>query len=301
MNNQTAPESTMTEPTNSDENRPELQLPRGRRLRFNRPLVMGTLNVTPDSFSDGGRYNNRTAAIGHALRMEAEGADLIDIGGESTRPGAAPVEAEEEIRRVLPVIEGIRKASDIPLSIDTYKEATARAALDAGADIINDISALRFDPYMADLLAEKKVPVILMHMKGTPRDMQKDPHYDDCLAEIEAFFEERLAYTTGHGVESSAIILDPGIGFGKRLEDNLAILGGLRRFRRFGRALLIGVSRKRFIEALHPAGKRADQRLGGSIAAAVAAVLNGADMVRVHDVDPTVEALRVITAMGGGR
>jgi len=294
MKNQATPQPTAPEATNQA----EIRLPRGRQLSLGRPLVMGTLNVTPDSFSDGGRYNSRTAAIGHALEMEAEGADLIDIGGESTRPGAASVEAEEEIRRVLPVIEGIRKASDIAISVDTYKEATARAAIGAGADIVNDISALRFDPFMVELLAEKNVPVILMHMKGTPRDMQTNPHYDDCLTEIGEFFAERIAFATSHGIDESNIILDPGIGFGKRVEDNLAILAGLRRFRSFERPILVGASRKRFIEAMHPTGKRADQRLGGSIASVVAAVLNGADIVRVHDVDPTVEAIRIITAMG---
>lgn len=283
--------------TRHEDNKEVIPLANGRQLELSRPLVMGTLNVTPDSFSDGGRYVSRSWAVGHALEMESEGADIIDVGGESTRPGATLVEADEEIRRVLPVIEGIRKASGIAISVDTYKAATARAALEAGADIINDISGLRFDPEMAPLAARRKVPVVVMHMLGTPATMQDDPRYDDCVQEILGFFEERLEFCEAQGIERTRIIVDPGIGFGKRLSDNVEIFAGLGRFKQFGVPLLVGPSRKGFINMLHPAGKAPDHRLGGSIAAVVTAVLNGADIVRVHDVDQTVEALAVVQAI----
>jgi len=274
-----------------------LTLPGGRRLPLSRLLVMGILNVTPDSFSDGGRFIAADAAIEHALQMVADGADIIDIGGESTRPGAEPVGTEEEMRRVLPVIERLRRETEVPISIDTYKAATARAALEAGADMVNDVSALRFDSRMAEVIASRKVPVVLMHMLGTPRDMQKDPHYENCVQEITRFFAERIDFCIKNGIDRSQIILDPGIGFGKRLSDNLDILTRLQRFKKFSLPLLVGVSRKSFIGMIHPSGRPADQRIGGSIAAAVAAVNNGADIVRVHDVAPTVEALKVIQAL----
>jgi dihydropteroate synthase len=258
---------------------------------------MGILNVTPDSFSDGGRFIAKDAAVEHALQMVADGADIIDIGGESTRPGAEPVGTEEEMRRVIPVIEMLRQETDAPISVDTYKATTAQAALAAGADMVNDVSALRFDNRMREVIASGKVPVVLMHMLGTPRDMQKNPHYEDCVGEIARFFAERIDYCIKNGIDRSQIILDPGIGFGKRLSDNLDILTHLRRFKEFSLPLLVGVSRKSFIGKIHPSGRPADQRLGGSIAAAVAAVNNGADIVRVHDVAPTVEALKVIQAL----
>ncbi len=269
----------------------------GRELSYSRPLVMGVLNVTPDSFSDGGQFVSVAAAVAHALQMEREGADIIDIGGESSRPGAEPVSAEEEMARILPVITELRKQSRIPISIDTYKAATAQAALNAGADIVNDISALRFDPEMTALIAERRVPVILMHMQGTPRNMQKNPFYEDCVGEIVRFFSERVAVCREYGIEKSNIILDPGIGFGKRLSDNLEILAHLREFKRLGYPLLIGASRKSFIGMIHPVVTEARQRLGGSLAAAVTAVINGADIVRVHDVAETVEALKVVQAI----
>ncbi len=285
--------------TRGEESKAVIRLANGRQLPLSRPLVMGTLNVTPDSFSDGGRFVSRSEAVGHALEMESEGADIIDVGGESSRPGAKPVGAADEMRRVLPVIEGIRKATDIPISIDTYKAETAQAALDAGADIVNDISALRFDEGMASLIAERKVPVVLMHMQGTPRDMQKNPQYEDCVAEILAFFEERLEFAQEQGIAKPNIIIDPGIGFGKRLPDNLDILHSVARFKALGQPVMIGASRKRFIEMLHPTGKEAADRLGGSIAAIVMAVAGGADIVRVHDVDQTVEALKVLQGVRG--
>ncbi|MEW6051683.1 MAG: dihydropteroate synthase [Candidatus Zixiibacteriota bacterium] len=274
----------------------EIKTATGKMLSFARPLVMGILNVTPDSFSDGGRFLVTERAVAHALKMAAEGADIIDIGGESSRPGADPVSAEEEIERVLPVIERLRRESQVPISIDTYKAATAEAALKAGVDIVNDISALRIDSAMLALLARSKAPVALMHMKGTPRDMQKKPEYDDCIQEIADFFDERIQFCTTGGIEGSQIILDPGIGFGKRLEDNLRILRELRSFTRFGLPLLVGASRKSFIGMVTGDTGPAESRLGGSIAAAVTAVLNGATIVRVHDVKETVEALRIVQA-----
>ena len=265
---------------------------------MSRPLVMGILNVTPDSFSDGrpepvsvDRWADRV------LKMEADGADIVDIGGESTRPGAEPVSPEEELGRVIPVIEQVRRHSQIPISIDTYRDQTALSALEAGADIVNDISALRFSPDMAGVVARKKAPVVLMHMLGTPRDMQKNPHYDDCVGEIATFFEERLDFCGRCGIDESKIILDPGIGFGKRLDDNLHILAGLGELKRLGRPLVMGASRKSFIQMLHPGERPPARRIGGSIAAAVAAVLNGVDIVRVHDVHETVEALKVLQAI----
>jgi dihydropteroate synthase len=269
----------------------------GRQLPLSRPLIMGVLNVTPDSFSNGGHFLAFSDAVEHALRMEQEEADIIDIGGESTRPGAEPVSAEEEMERVIPVIQKLREQTDIPISIDTYKAQTAEAALEAGADMVNDISALRFDPDMAELIATKKVSLTLMHMLGTPRNMQMNPHYDNCVEEIARFFKERIDFCIKNGIDKSKLILDPGIGFGKRLCDNLEVLSGLRSFKQFALPLLIGVSRKSFIGMLHPVDSSSDRRLGGSLAAAVAAVINGADIVRIHDVAETVEALKVIQAI----
>lgn len=282
---------TLTRP---EQIRRVLPLPCGRQLPLSRPLIMGVLNVTPDSFSDGGHFLAFPDAVEHALRMERDGADIIDIGGESTRPGAEPVSAEEEMKRVIPVIQKLRDQTDIPISIDTYKAVTAQAAIEAGADMVNDISALRFDPDMAELIATKKVPLVLMHMLGTPRNMQKNPRYDNCVEEIAQFFKERIDFCIKRGIDKSKLILDPGIGFGKRLCDNLEILSGLGSFRQFALPLLIGVSRKSFIGMLHPVGDPADRRLGGSLGAVVTAVINGADIVRVHDVAETVEALKVV-------
>jgi dihydropteroate synthase len=275
----------------------KLPLPGGRQLPLSHPLIMGVLNVTLDSFSDGGHFLAFSDAVEHALRMEQEGADIIDIGGESTRPGAEPVSVEEEMERVIPVIHKLREQTDIPISIDTYKARTAEAALEAGADMVNDISALRFDPDMAKLIATKKVPLVLMHMLGTPRDMQTNPCYNNCVEEITQFFSERIDFCIKSGFDKSQLILDPGIGFGKRLSDNLEILSHLHSFKRFSLPLLIGVSRKSFIGMIHSVGSPAHERLGGSLAAVVAAVINGADIVRVHDVAETVEALKVIQAI----
>jgi len=273
----------------------------GRELPLSRPLVMGVLNVTPDSFSDGGKFDTMDVAVEYALRMAQDGADIIDIGGESTRPGADTVSPEEEERRVLPVITKLLVESSVPVSIDTYHSSVARAAIDAGADIINDISALRFDQSMAELAARTKVPVVLMHMLGTPKDMQDDPHYADCVVEIDNFLDERIEFCHRSGIDKSKIILDPGIGFGKRLSDNLDIIARLGELKHFSLPLLVGTSRKSFIEMLHPTGKAPEKRLGGSIAAMVAAVSNGADIVRVHDVPQTVEALKIVQAVKRAR
>jgi len=268
-----------------------------RKLSLLKPLVMGIVNVTPDSFSDGGGVATPIKAKEVALRMEKDGADIIDIGGESTRPGAESVSLEEEIKRVIPAIEEIRKETNIPVSIDTYKAGTAKAAIDAGADIVNDISALRFDPEMADLISSKNVPVVLMHMLGSPGDMQHNPIYKNCLNDIVDFFRERIDYCDRHNIKKEKIILDPGIGFGKRLSDNLEILSQIKSINALGLPVLIGASRKSFINMIHPSDKASNQRIGGSIAAAVAAVINGASIIRVHDVEETVEALNVIEAI----
>lgn len=272
-------------------------LPGGRKLDLDQVPVMGVLNVTPDSFSDGGRFDQPDRAVERALEMAKEGAAIIDIGGESTRPGAESVSAETEIERVIPVIEGVRKHSDIPISVDTYREATAGAGLDAGADIVNDISALRFDSGMAGLIASREVPVILMHMLGNPKTMQQDPRYKDCVSEICDFFDERLRYCQQAGIDHSRIILDPGVGFGKRLQDNLDILSRFAEFGRFNLPVMIGTSRKSFINMLHPTETGADARLGGSVASMAVAVLNGAAIVRAHDVAETVEAVKVLRAV----
>ncbi len=269
----------------------------GRQLNLSRPLVMGILNVTPDSFSDGGRFNKVDKAVEHALHMQQDGADIIDIGGESTRPGARPVAEEDELNRVIPVIQRLRDLSDIPLSIDTYKSGVASAALDAGVDLVNDISGLRFDTNMIGLVAKRKVPVIIMHMQGSPREMQVNPHYTDCVAEIIEFFRQRIALCAKHGIDKTKIILDPGIGFGKRLSDNIDILNRFEEFTHLGPPVLVAASRKSFIGMLHDSDKEPDERLGGSISAAVLGVMKGGAIVRTHDVPQTVEALKLLQAV----
>jgi dihydropteroate synthase len=265
-----------------------------------RCLVMGIVNVTPDSFADGGRYLDPAAAVAHGLELAAEGADLLDVGGESTRPGAAYVEEEVELHRVLPVVEGLAAATDVPISIDTRKAAVAGAALAAGATMVNDVSAGRDDPDLLGVAAEAGAAVVLMHMQGTPATMQDDPRYGDVLAEVEAFLQERLAAAEAAGVASEALVVDPGIGFGKRDEHNYALLGGLARLTRLGHPVLVGTSRKGFI------GRALDlpveERLEGSAAAVVWAVERGARIVRVHDVAPMVRTVRMTEALltGGG-
>jgi len=274
-----------------------IQLADSRHLDLSRPLLMGVLNVTPDSFSDGGRYDTTELAAARAVQMVTDGADIIDIGGESTRPGSVPISAKEEQARVLPVLKAVRKLSDIPISIDTYHSSTAERALDAGTDIVNDISALRNDPEMAGLVADRRVVTVLMHMQGTPGKMQENPHYDNCVEEIAAFFEERLRFCEKKGIDRSQIILDPGIGFGKRLSDNLEILAGLEKFSCFELPILVGPSRKSFIGKVAKSNRPADERVGGSVAAALLAVMHGASIIRVHDVAATVEALQVTRAV----
>nr|MBN2278265.1 dihydropteroate synthase [candidate division Zixibacteria bacterium] len=274
-----------------------LELAGRRPLEMNRTLVMGVLNVTPDSFSDGGRYLNPVLAVTRALKMAEEGADIIDIGGESTRPGSEKVTLETELKRTILVIEALRKSSAIPISIDTNKAAVARRALEAGADIINDISALRFDPDMAELAAKTAVPVILMHMLGTPETMQDEPRYSNCIAEIIDFFRERIEFCRKAGIKTERLILDPGIGFGKRLQDNLNILNNLDKFKILGQPLLVGASRKSFISMITGIKSHADKRIGGSLAAICWAIRAGCDIVRVHDVAETVEAIKVLNAI----
>lgn len=274
----------------------------GRRgqLDLSRTLVMGVLNVTPDSFSDGGEFADTAKAIDRALEMEKQGADIIDLGGESSRPGADPVSVDQELERVIPVIDGIRRESDIPISIDTYKARVAEVALEAGADIVNDISAMRFDDAMIDLVGSRCVPVILMHMLGTPATMQIEPRYDDCVREISEFFAERVGVCETRGIDTSRIIIDPGIGFGKRVSDNIEILARLAEFKHLGVPLMVGTSRKSFIGKIYQSDNPARLRLGGSIASMVAAVINGADIVRVHDVAESVEAIKILSAIREG-
>lgn len=263
-----------------------------------RTAIMAVLNVTPDSFYDGGRHFDSGRAIADGLAMAADGADVIDIGGESSRPGADPVSEADELARVIPVISGLRRQCALPISIDTYKAAVARAALDAGADIVNDISALGFDPAMAALAASEKVPVILMHMRGTPRTMQSDPQYDDVVREVRDFLAERLYDAMDAGIDAESIVLDPGIGFGKTVEHNLQLLRGLSILGALGQPVLVGVSRKTFIGKI--LGAEPEQRLEGSLAAAVAAVLGGANILRVHDVAASSRALRIADALRFG-
>ncbi|HLB25530.1 MAG TPA: dihydropteroate synthase, partial [Nitrospirota bacterium] len=251
-----------------------------------RTHIMGVLNITPDSFSDGGRFISSPGgvpeygkAIDFALRMSEEGADIIDIGGESTRPGSETVPPEEEMRRVLPVIEGIRKHSRVPLSIDTRKAVTARMAVAAGASMINDISGAGFDPEMLDTASVSGAALVLMHMKGTPADMQADPRYDDVVGEVAAYLDARAQRAISSGIARDRIVIDPGIGFGKTLEHNLALIAGLDRIAALGYPVLLGVSRKAFIGKL-TGGAAADDRLEGTIAADTAGIMKGADIIR---------------------
>ena len=261
---------------------------------------MGVVNVTPDSFSDGGRFLDAGAGLAHARRLIADGADILDIGGESTRPGAAPVSAADEIARVVPLIEAIRAESDVVVSIDTMKPAVARAAVAAGATIWNDVAALRFAPDAPEVAAELGCEVVLMHMLGEPGTMQDAPRYDDVAAEVEAFLLARALTAMAAGVEREKIWLDPGIGFGKTPAHNLALLAALPRLAALGYPVLLGASRKRFIAALDPLGAEAGARLGGSLAAHLHGADAGVAAVRAHDVRETVQALTVWAAIGSG-
>ena len=263
-----------------------------------RARVMGIINATPDSFSDGGSFLDPQAALAHGLQMVAEGAEILDIGGESTRPGAQSVEADEEIQRVLPIIQALRRESQVLLSIDTSKAAVARAALDAGADIINDVTGLRGDPDMAALAASSKAGIVIMHMQGEPRTMQVAPTYDDVVEEVGTFFRQALARSVACGIDPMRIALDPGIGFGKTPEHNRRLLAELSAFLEFGRPLLVGVSRKSFLGWL--AGSSAmDDRFWPGVALTSLCRERGARILRVHDVKPHTEALRMTEAILG--
>ncbi len=257
---------------------------------------MGILNVTPDSFSDGGRSSIPLDAIGLGERLVAEGADLLDVGGESSRPGSGPISVGEELARILPVVEGLAARVGVPISVDTTKPEVARQALAAGVSIINDIRGLD-DPHLADLVAGAEAGVVLMHMQGTPATMQDDPRYDDVVREIHDDLARRIDRAGRFGIPRSRIAIDPGIGFGKTFEHNLLVLRNLDRFAGLGCALLIGTSRKGFLGRL--TGRSVGDRLVASVASALAAVAGGADIVRVHDVGPTVDALRVWKAQSG--
>jgi dihydropteroate synthase len=262
-----------------------------------RTHIMGILNVTPDSFSDGGEFYQPEQAIERGIQMAEEGADIIDIGAESTRPGAEPISTEEELQRLVPVLEGLLKKVDVPISIDTYKSSIAEMALKAGAHIINDISGLRFDPQMKDIVAKYRVPVVIMHIKGDPRNMQQNPYYDDLIGEIYGYFDESIRIAEGAGIKRENIIIDPGIGFGKRLMDNYEILRRLYEFQGLGCPILIGPSRKSFIGKVLDLPP--DQRLEGTIAAVAIGIQNGAHIVRVHDVKEISRACRIIDLLVG--
>ena len=260
-----------------------------------RPHVMGIINVTPDSFSDGGSFDSFDKAHAEAQRMIANGADILDIGGESTRPGSQAIDEQEELARTIPLITAIRAVSDIPISIDTNKSAVMRAAVDAGANIINSIWALRLEDSL-QVAAELQVPVCLMHMQGTPATMQREPSYENVVSEVMDFLQERIDAARAAGIAAHNLIVDPGFGFGKTLEHNLQLLKSLGEFRKLGVRILVGMSRKGMIGAV--LDKPADQRIYGSLSAAVMAAMLGADILRVHDVAATADALAMVRAVG---
>jgi len=260
---------------------------------------MGVLNVTPDSFYDGGRYHRFHDAVAQALRMAEDGADIIDVGGESTRPYSDPLSLDEELKRVIPVIETLSKELEIPISIDTYKSEVAVRALEAGAAIVNDISAMRFDPAIGKVVAAAGVPIVLMHMKGTPQNMQSNPTYKDLLGEITEFLQEAADQALSMGIQRELIIIDPGIGFGKSFDDNLVILRDLWRFSSLGHPILVGASNKSFIG--HVLGAPVESRDTGTMATIAVAVMNGAHIVRAHNVRAAKETVTVIDAIKAGR
>jgi dihydropteroate synthase len=262
-----------------------------------RTLVMGILNTTPDSFSDGGLHDGLAGACAHALEMRAAGADIIDVGGESTRPGSKPVSVDDEIARVIPVIRAIADGGLV--SVDTMKSRVAEGALQAGAHIVNDVSALRFDPQMAQLLADHGAPIVLMHMQGMPGTMQNDPRYDDVIEDLLSFFHERIEFAMNAGIQETQIIIDPGFGFGKTVDHNYRILRELGRFRTLGRPILLGTSRKSFIGSL--VGKPASERLFGTASTVAIGISNGASIVRVHDVAEMIDVVRVSDANRTGK
>jgi dihydropteroate synthase len=276
----------------------------GRRLELGRrTCIMGIVNVTPDSFSDGGRFLDHEAAVAQGIRLAAEGADILDVGGESTRPFSDPVSTEEELSRVIPVIEALARQTSIPISIDTVKAAVAREAIAAGAAMINDISSLRHDPQMGATVARADVPLILMHMLGTPKTMQQAPHYDDLFGEISAFLAEAVDRARGAGVPADRLIIDPGIGFGKTVSHNLALIQGVQRFAALDAPVLIGPSRKAFIRRLlskEPAAPLSPEDPAvahGTLAASTAAILSGAHLLRVHEVAPARAAACIADAL----
>lgn len=269
----------------------------GRRLGFDRALVMGVVNVTPDSFSDGGRWLEASAAIAHGVALAEAGAAILDVGGESTRPGSDPVPDEVQLARVLPVVRGLAERG-LVVSVDTTSAAVAREAIAAGAEIINDISAFRFDPAMVEVLVETGVPAFAMHTRGAPKTMQRDVHYDDVVAEVTAHLAERVAFAVQRGVRPSQLGVDPGLGFGKRLEDNLALLRGLDAVLALGHPVLVGPSRKAFIGAI--TGRAVGERLMGTAAAVAVSIAAGANVVRVHDVAALKDVVLVADAIARG-
>ena len=263
-----------------------------------RTAVMGILNVTPDSFFDGGAHFILRDAVNHGLTLAREGADIIDVGGESTRPYSDPLPLDEELRRVIPVIKALAQETELTISIDTYKSEVARLAIEAGATMVNDVSALRFDPAMGPLVAEAELPIVLMHMKGTPRDMQVNPTYKDLIGEILAFLKKAVDEAHSVGIRKELVIIDPGIGFGKSFDDNLRILRELDAFSSLGQPIMVGTSNKAFIG--HTLGLPSDSRDAGTMASVAAAVMNGADIVRVHNVKTAKETVRMIDAIKSG-
>ncbi|MGB9876601.1 MAG: dihydropteroate synthase [bacterium] len=273
-----------------------LPLPRHPLSLGGKPKIMGILNITPDSFYDGGRYNELDRAIARAEEMVEEGASIIDVGGESTRPGSESVSLEEELRRVIPAIKELVKRIDVPISIDTYKAEVARRAIEEGAEMVNDISALRFDEKMVEVVREHKVAVVLMHMKGTPKDMQVNPYYEDVVGEVYDFLKERVEWAQMNGIERDYLLIDPGIGFGKRTIDNIELIRRLSEFRSLGLPILIGPSRKSFLGNIL-GGLPPEERLEGTAAAVAVSVLKGASIIRVHDVKEMKRVVEVAYAL----
>lgn len=264
------------------------------QLDLSRPHIMGIVNVTPDSFSDGGRYDSADKAVAHGLRLVEEGADILDIGGESTRPGATPVGLQQELERVLPVVEQLASRAGVPISVDTYKPEVMQAAIQAGADIVNDVYALR-QPGAVEAVGESRAGVCLMHMQGTPQTMQQDPQYTDVETDVRDFLELRMQVAMAAGIARERIVLDPGFGFGKRTVHNVTLLRKLDSLSRLGRPLLVGLSRKSVLGSL--TGGDVDARLHASIAASVISAMKGAKIIRVHDVKATADALKVVAAV----
>lgn len=267
----------------------------GKIIDYTKPVIMGILNITDDSFYDGGQYSDMDAALKHCESMINNGATIIDVGGESTRPGAMAIAIDEEIEKVVPIVTAIKKNFDIVVSVDTYKAKVAESALVAGADIINDISGLNFDSEMVSVVAKYQIPVVIMHIQGTPHDMQKKPYYDDVILELIEYFDERVDFAVKSGILRENIIIDPGIGFGKRLEDNLQILKNIQSFKKYGLPILIGVSRKSIIGAI--LNNQVDDRLYGTLGANILAITKGANVLRVHDVKAHFDVLQVVKSI----